>query len=222
MAATLNAEKRDTRGKNEARRLRVAGRIPATVYGGAAGEAAVAVAVEPKVLSRILHSESGVNTLIDLSIAGGDAVKVMVKEFQLNPVTHHLLHADFYRIALDRPIEVGVQVHLTGEPKGVKVQGGILDFVTREIQIEVLPTQIPEQITVDVSELLIGQAVRVRDVSKDAAWKPLSDLDVVIASVSALRATAEETAAAEAGTPAATAEPEVIKKGKPEKADEKA
>lgn len=220
MAATLNAVKRETRGKNEARRLRAAGQIPGVVYGGTQGEPAVEIAVEPKVLSRILHSESGVNTLIDLSIEGGGATKVLVKEFQLNPITHQLLHADFYRVAMDRPITVTVPVHLSGEPKGVKQQGGILDFLTREIEIEVLPTQIPEQINVDVSDLALGQSIRLRDVAKDAAWTALTDGDVMIAQVSAPRGTAEDEAAAGAETAATPgSEPELIKKGKAEKAD---
>lgn len=215
MAATLNAVKRDTRGKNEARRLRAAGQIPGVLYGGAEGP--VAIAVEPKVLSRILHSESGVNTLIDLSLDGGDAGKVLVKEFQLDPIKKHFLHADFYRLALDRPITVTVQVHLTGESKGVKNQSGVLEFLTREIEVEVLPTQIPEQIVVDVTELTIGQDVRVRDLAKDAMWTPITDGDVMVVHVTAPRGTEEPAAGTEAA--AAGPEPEVIKKGKTEKAE---
>ncbi len=219
MAATLNAVKRDTRGKNEARRLRVAGQIPGVVYGGGQG-AAVPIAIEPKALSRILHSESGVNTLIDLSVDGSSAGMVLVKEFQLDPIRKHLLHADFYRLAMDRPITVTVQVHLTGESKGVKQQNGVVEFLTREVAIEVLPTQIPEQIVVDVTELMIGQGVRVRDVAKDALWEPVTDGDVMLVHVTAPRGTEEpaegaaEPAAATPGT-----EPEVIKKGKSEKAE---
>lgn len=221
MEATLNAVKRDTRGKNEARRLRAAGRIPAVLYGGTKGEGPVALAVEPKALSRILHSESGVNSLIDLSIEGEGVTKVLVKEFLVDPVRHGLMHADFYRVALDRPITVTVQVQLTGEARGVKQQDGILDFVTREIEIDVLPTQIPENIVVDVSELMIGQSVRVRDVAKDAAWTAVTEPDVMIVHVVAHRGGAEEEAPAAAEAPAATtAEPEVIKKGKAEKAEE--
>lgn len=219
MAATLNAVKRDTRGKNEARRLRVAGQIPGVVYGGGQG-AAVPIAIEPKALSRILHSESGVNTLIDLSVDGSSAGMVLVKEFQLDPIRKHLLHADFYRLAMDRPITVTVQVHLTGESKGVKQQNGVVEFLAREVAIEVLPTQIPEQIVVDVTELMIGQGVRVRDVAKDALWEPVTDGDVMLVHVTAPRGTEEpaegaaEPAAATPGT-----EPEVIKKGKSEKAE---
>ena len=221
MEATLNAVKRDTRGKNEARRLRASGRIPAVLYGGSQGERAVALSVEPKILSRILHSEAGVNSLIDLAIQGEGTTKVLVKEFLVDPIKGHLMHADFYRLAMDRPITITVQVQLTGEPRGVKQQDGILDFITREIEIEVLPSEIPENITVDVSDLLIGQAVRVRDVAKDAVWSAVTDAEVMIAHVIAHRGTAEEAAAEAAEAPAAaTAEPEVIKKGKPEKSEE--
>lgn len=219
MAATLNAVKRDTRGKNEARRLRAAGQIPGVVYGGSQEHGAVEIAVEPKALSRILHSESGVNTLIDLSVDGSSAGMVLVKEFQLDPIKKHLLHADFYRVAMDKPITVTVQVHLTGESKGVKQQSGVLEFLNREVEIEVLPAQIPEQLVVDVSELVIGQGVRVRDLAKDALWKPITDGEVMIVHVTAPRGT-EEPAAATAAEPAvAGSEPEVIKKGKTEKAE---
>lgn len=217
MEATLKAVKRETRGKNEARRLRAAGRIPAVLYGGPDGQAEV-ISVEPKELSRILHSGAGENTLIDLAVEGGSTAKVLVKDYLLNPITHHLLHADFYRVNLDKPIQVSVRVELQGEPKGVKQQGGILDFVTREIEIEVLPTQIPDQITVDVSDLALGQSIRLRDVAKDAVWKPVSDVDVMVAHV-VLHRGGEEAPAADAAAvaPGAPAEPEVIKKGKTEK-----
>jgi large subunit ribosomal protein L25 len=219
MEVTLNAVKRETRGKNEARRLRASGRIPAVLYGGTKGEGPVALAVEPKALSRILHSESGVNSLIDLSIEGEGTTKVLVKEFLVDPIKHHLMHADFYRVALDRPITVRVQVQVTGEARGVKQQGGILDFVTREIEIDVLPTRIPESIVVDVSELLIGQSIRMRDLSKDAAWTAVTEPDVMIVHVVAHRGPIEEAAPAATEAPAAAAEPEVIKKGKAEKAE---
>ena len=166
MDATLEAVKREGRGKNEANRLRASGQIPAVVYGskkeGKTPEG-VALAVDPKSLLRILHSDSGANTLITLRVDGTEA-RVMVKEYQLDPVTHHLLHADFYQLAMDKAIVVTVPVSLKGEPKGVKVQGGLLDFVTREIEVECLPANIPEHIDVDVSELELHQSIRVRDV----------------------------------------------------------
>jgi large subunit ribosomal protein L25 len=214
MDATLQAEKRETRGKNEARRLRAAGRIPAVVY-GAGREKAVEIAVDPKVLLRILHSESGVNTLIGLEgadLAGG---KVLVKEYQLDPIDHRLLHADFYAVAMDQAITVTVPIVVKGEPRGVKQQGGIVDFVTRDLEIECLPGEIPEHIDIDISELMLHQGVRVRDLPA-GNWTPVTDPDTMIVHVVAVKA--EEPAAAEAlATPAAAAaEPEVIKKGKKE------
>jgi large subunit ribosomal protein L25 len=216
MEATLKAVKRDTRGKNEARRLRVAGRIPATVYGGSTG--AEAIAVDPKVLSRILHSEAGLNSLISLEVDEAPAVKVLVKEYQLEPVKHSLLHADFYRVALDKLITVTVPVLVTGEARGVKQQGGVLDFVTREVEVECLPAEIPDNIEVDVSELLLGQSIRLKDIPA-AKWTAKDDPETMLVHVVAPRAVAEP-AAAEAAAVPATAEPEVIKKGKTDKAEE--
>ena len=157
MDASLEAVKRDGRGKNEANRLRASGRIPAVVYGTRKdGEDATPVAVDPKALLRILHSESGANTLINLRVDGREA-RVMVKEYQLDPVTHHLLHADFYKLAMDKAMTVTVPVLLKGESRGVKQQGGLLDFVTREIEVLCLPTDIPEHIAIDVSEMMLNQ-----------------------------------------------------------------
>jgi large subunit ribosomal protein L25 len=220
MDATLQAEKRETRGKNEARRLRASGRIPAVVYGVEKGKA-VEIAVDPKALMKILHSDSGVNTLIGLNLDGGDT-RVLVKEYQLDPIDHKLLHADFYQVAMDKAITVTVPIVLKGEAKGVKQQGGIVDFVHREIEIECLPGDIPEHIDVDVSELLMHAGIRVRDLSLEGAkWKPVSEPDMMIVHVVALKAEAEPAAAEAAVAPAAPAEPEVIKKGKAEKEEEK-
>ena len=221
MEATLKAEKRQGRGKNEARRLRASGRIPAVLYGAEKGTA-VEIAVDPKNLLRILHSEAGVNTLIGLELDGGDT-RVLVKEYQLDPIDHKLLHADFYQVAMDKTIAVTVPVVLKGEPKGVKQQGGIVDFVHRDIEIEVLPADIPENITVDISELMLHEGVRVRDLQTEGAkWKATSDADMMIVHVVTMRAE-EEAAPADAVAVAATAapaEPEVIKKGKVEKPEE--
>jgi large subunit ribosomal protein L25 len=221
MEATLQAEKRETRGKNEARRLRAKGRIPAVVYGVEKGKA-LEIAVDPKALLRILHSESGVNTLIGLNLDGG-ATRVLVKEYQLDPIDHRLLHADFYQVAMDKPITVTVPIILKGEAKGVKQQGGIVDFVHREIEIECMPADIPEHVDVDISELLMNQGFRVRDLDVERAkWKPVSEADMMIVHVVALKAEAEPVAAeAAVAAPAAPAEPEVIKKGKVEKEEEK-
>lgn len=216
MEAILEARPRESFGKNEARRTRREGHVPAVVYGSpTGGERATAtpIAVEPKALLRILHSESGANTLISLKF-GGAAAKVLVKEYQLDPVTHEILHADFYRVAMDRVIRVTIPIAVKGEPKGVKQQGGILEFVRREIEIECLPGDIPEHVEIDVSELMLYEGVRVRDVASNPKWKPLSDADMMLVHV--IMPKAEEVAApAEvAAAPVATAEPEVIKKGK--------
>jgi large subunit ribosomal protein L25 len=214
-SATLEATTRESRGKNEARRLRAAGRIPAVLYGGADG--AVPISVDPKVLSRILHSGSGLNSIIGLDLAGKGVTQVLVKEFLLDPVKHSMLHADFYRVQMDKAITVTVVISLKGEAKGVKLQGGIVDFPHREVEVECLPGDIPEGLTIDVSELMIGQGVRLKDLATDAKWTPVSDPDTLIVHVIAAKA---EEAAPEA---AATPEPEVAKKGKgdEEKADAK-
>ena len=226
MDATLDALKRDGRGKNEARRLRAAGRIPAVVYGtrkdGRAPEG-VPVAVDPKEVLRILHSESGANSLISLRLDGGEA-RVIVRGYQLDPVTNRLLHADFYQLAMDREMVVSVPILVKGEAAGVKQQSGLLDFVTREIQVQCLPVDIPERIEVDVTELMLHQSIRVRDLAVDPKWKPVTDGDtmlvhVVMPKVEEVAAPAAEAVAAVpvAGTPA---EPEVIKKGKTDKDEE--
>jgi large subunit ribosomal protein L25 len=230
MDATLDAKKRDGRGKNEARRLRVAGQIPAVVYGarkeGQAPEG-VPVAVDPKEVLRILHSESGANTLINLKLDGGAASRVMVRDYQLDPVTHQLLHADFYQLAMDKAITVPVPVVIKGEPQGVKQQGGLLDFVTREIQVQCLPTDIPEHIDIDVSELMLHQSIRVKDIPTSPKWKAVTDGETMLVHVVMPKAeesavtTAAEGVAAPAAAGAAPAEPEVIKKGKGEEKEEK-
>jgi large subunit ribosomal protein L25 len=225
MDATLEAVKRDGRGKNEARRLRAAGRIPGVVYGthkdGKAPQG-VSVAVDPKEVFRILHSDSGVNTLINLRLDGGET-RVMVKEYQLDPVTHSLLHADFYQLAMDKAITVTVPIVLKGEARGVKLQGGLVDFVTRDIEVECLPTDIPEHIDVDISELMLNQSIRLRDIPQNPKWKAITDGDTMLVHV--VMPKAEESAAAETETAVAAApaaaEPEVIKKGKTEEKDEK-
>ncbi len=224
MEATLNAVKRDDFGKNAVRRLRRKGMIPAVLYGGGPRQdggrpEAQPIAVDPKVLQRILHSGLGANTLIGLHV-GDDESRVMIREYQLDPVTHALLHADFYRVALDKRVIVTVPVVLKGEARGVKQQGGLLDFVHREIEVECLPVDIPERIEVDVSELLLNQAIRLRDVTESAKWTPVSDADTLLVHVIAPRAEAEPAAPEAAAAAATPAEPEVIKKGKAEKEEE--
>ena len=237
MDAVLDAVKRHTKGKNEARRLRAAGKIPATLYGAQkAGDAPApeAVSVDPKPFMRILHSASGLNTLITLKVQGGTDARVLVKNVQLDPISNHPLHADFYRVNMDRKIQVTVPVVLRGESRGVKQDGGVLDFVHREIEVEVLPANIPDSIEVDVTNLGIGDAVHVRDVASNAAWTPISDPDMMIVHIVVIKEVVEEApAAAVAGAEGAAAapgaaapaaggsEPEVIKKGKTDKEDGK-
>src|SRR5438874_12858957 len=216
MEATLEATTRETFGKNEARRTRREGKVPAVVYGGD-GKEATPIAVLPKALLKILHSESGQNTLIALKVAGAGDTRVLVKDFQLDPVTHQVLHADFFRVAMDKLLQVTIPIVVHGEPKGVKQQGGVLEFIRREIVIEVLPADIPEHIDVDVSELMLHQGVRVRDVATDPKWKPVTEGEAMLVHV--IMPKAEEVAApadAAAVATAAPAEPEVIKKGKKE------
>ena len=219
MEATLEAVTRSTFGKNESRRLRRDGRIPAVVYGGVDPQAgSVSISLDPKLLLRIMHSESGANTLIGLTIDGGAASQVLVKQYQLDPIRDELLHVDFYRVALDRIITVSVPVILKGEALGVKQQGGLMDFVHREVAIECLPAEIPEHLEVDVSELMIGQGVRLRELLEGVVWTPVSAPDTLLVHVVAPKAevTEEEEAAEAEAAIGEQAEPEVIKKGKTE------
>src|SRR5215207_3515279 len=214
MEAVLDAIERDSRGKNEARRLRASGRTPAVVEGGKDG--GKAIAVDPKVLAKILRTEQGANTLIALNVPGGGNARVLVREYQLDPVTHELLHADFYRVAMDKVIRVPVTVVAQGEPKGVKQQGGVLDIVHRQIEVECLPADIPNHIEVDVRELMVGQSIRVKDVATNPKWKAVTDPEMMLLHVIIPKVEAAPADAVAAGAAAAPAEPEVIKKGKKE------
>ncbi len=216
MSAVLDAVRRETFGKNEAVRTRQAGKIPAVLYGVTKG-ASESVTVDPKELSRILHSDTGLNSLISLKIDGAET-QVLVKEYQIDPVTHKLIHVDFFRVAMDKVIRVTVPVHLTGEAKGVKLQGGTLDFVHRDVDVECLPADIPEHITVDVSELMLNQGVRVKDLAAGGKWTAVSEPENLIVHIVAPRAEAVATPDA-AAAPTAAAEPEVAKKGKTDKED---
>ena len=216
---TVAAEVRASRGKNEARRTRVAGKIPAVVFG--AFKDPVCIAVDPRAIRKIVHSESGYNTIFDLAIEGSDAAPVMLVDRQVDPVHGGLLHVDFKRIDLTKRLRVSIPVHTEGEAKGIKLQGGLLEIVTRFVEIECLPDDIPEHFTVDVTELMIGQTKRASEVGLSGSMKLLSPGDAVIAHVVALRAEEEPAAEAAAVTPEAGAapaagEPEVIKKGKKE------
>ena len=209
---TIAAESRDSRGKNEARRLRAKGSMPAVVYGGSNGP--TPVAVNPKELTRILHSKTGHNTIFNLGLTGGENTPVMIVDWQYDPIKDSLLHVDLKRIDLEQRISVKVPVVTQGDPRGVKIQGGIHEIITREVEVECLPDEIPEQFTINVAELTIGQSVRAGEIPMAGSMKLLSPADAVISHVISLRA--EETTTAETGGPAtgAAGEPEVIKKGK--------
>jgi large subunit ribosomal protein L25 len=211
-AFTVEAEPREDFGKNAARRTRRTGRIPGVVYGG--GGPAIPLTVDPEGIRRILHSESGHNAIFTLEIRGKAPARVMIRDWQSEPVHGGLLHVDLVRIALDAKLKLKVPIHVTGEPEGVKVQGGIFEFVLREIEVECLPDDIPEAITVDVTPLTIGRNLRVADLPVGPKVKVLTDANRVVAHVVALRAEEEEKPAEV--VEAAPAEPEVIRKGKAE------
>jgi large subunit ribosomal protein L25 len=209
MPTVIEAQSRIPGGKNANKRLRKSGRIPAVVYGP--GKQAMVVSVDPGSVRAILHSESGRNTIFGVSVDGSGQNNVMVKDYQLDPVHGDLIHCDFLEIAMDRLLELTINIEIVGESIGVKLDGGIMDFVTRSIEVECLPSDIPESIKVDVSALKINDYIRVKNIQTDAKVKILSDPDIVIVTI--VPPTKEEEAAPEAGAPEA-AEPEVIKKGK--------
>jgi large subunit ribosomal protein L25 len=211
---TVAAEVRTSRGKNEAHRTRAAGKIPAVVYG--AFQDPLAVAVNPREIVKITRSGTGFNTIFTLAVEGGETTPIMVIDQQVDPIRGTLLHADFKRIDLTKRIRVAVPVITEGEPKGVKVQGGLLEIITRAIEIEVLPDDIPEHFVVDVTELMVGQSKRASDVALTGSMKLTSAADTVIAHIVTLKAEAEPVAAEVAPVAAAGGEPEVIKKGKKE------
>ncbi|HTC93338.1 MAG TPA: 50S ribosomal protein L25 [Terriglobales bacterium] len=204
----------ESRGKNEARRLRVSGRIPAVVYG--AKKETVAVSVDPKEIGRILQSESGHNTIFDLKV-GSESTKAMIVDWQYEPIKGKLMHIDMKRIAMDQKLRVKVPIQLTGTAEGVKTQGGILEQVLREVEIECLPSNIPSHINADVTALVFGQVLRVSDLPHTGDMKFLTDANQTVAHITAVKEEVAPTpeAVAEAAT-AAPAEPEVIKKGKQE------
>jgi large subunit ribosomal protein L25 len=213
---TIAAEPRDTRGKNEARRLRARGLAPAVVYG--AGKDPIAVSISPVEVTRILRSATGHNTIFNIAVNGIETTPAMIVEWQSDPIKSHILHIDLKRIDLSKRLTVKIPVHATGEPAGVKIQGGLLELIVREVEIECLPDEIPAAFTVDVSPLMIGQSIRASELKMPGSAKLMSAPDAVVAHVVALKAVEEpaaEAATAEAAAPVA-AEPEVIKKGKKE------
>ena len=214
----VSAESRTDRGKNAARRLRVKGLIPAIVYGGKGD--AMSVAVDPKVLLRVLRSETGRNTILKLDLGSEGKTSAILKQWQLDPVKESFLHADFYRIAMDVALRVKVPVAVKGEARGVKTDGGILELIMRFIEVECLPGDIPERIEIDVTDLGINDSLRISNVPVTAQIKIMEDADQVVVHVIAVKEEAAPVAgatpAAEGEAPAGAADPEVLKKGKKE------
>ena len=205
------AEPRSSRGKNEARRTRVAGKIPAIVYG--AFKDPQAVSVNPKDILKIIRGKSGHNAIFDVEISGVERTPVIVADEQYDPVKDTLIHIDLKRIDLTRKLRVSIPIHAHGEAKGVKQQGGVLDLVTRSIEIECIPDNIPNQFDVDVTELMIGNNIRVSDLTVAEGIRVLTSPEAVIAHVVGIK---DEAAATPAEGAPAAAEPEVAKKGKKE------
>ena len=216
--STLEAQPRTPGTKNDARRVRREGRIPAVVYG--AGKSAVPVAVDPRQVSRILHSETGHNSVFDLAL-DGEKTKAMIVDWQYEPIKGSLLHIDLKRIAMDRKLRVNVPIELVGDPEGVKTQGGLLEQIIREVEVECLPADIPNVIELNVAALVFGVVLRVSDLPKNDKVKFVTDADQPVAHIISIKE--EEVAtpeAAAADAAAAPAEPEVIKKGKQEAEEE--
>jgi large subunit ribosomal protein L25 len=215
----LEAQKREAGTKNAARRVRGGGKIPAVVYG--AGKEAASLAVDPRQVLRILRSESGHNTIFDLAV-DSDRVKAMIVDWQFEPIKGTLLHVDLQRIAMDKKLTVTVPVVLKGEPIGVKTEGGILEHLLREIEIECLPADIPKNIEVDVSHLVFGIEVRVKDIPHNEKLKFLTEENQMIAHITTVKEEVVAAPEAVADATATPAEPEVIKKGKQDAEGEEA
>jgi len=216
----VEAKTRETRGRNEAKRTRLTGEVPGIIYGGKGGP--ISVSVNTKHVTAILRSDAGHNTIFTLTVDGKDEVMALLKDWQVDPVKGALLHVDMMRVAMDVKMRVKIPVHTFGEPAGVKQQGGIFEMVTREVEIECLPADIPEEVRVDVSELMIGKHLRAGELPLDTTrFTLVTDAQRVIAHVVALKAEEVVTPdAVAADAAAAPAEPEVIKKGKKEEEGE--
>ena len=216
--STLEAQPRTPGTKNDARRVRRAGRIPAVVYG--AGKAAVPVAVDPRQVSRILNSETGHNSVFDLAL-DGDKSKAMIVDWQYEPIKGSLMHIDLKRIAMDKKLRVNVPIELVGQPEGVKTQGGLLEQIVREVEIECLPADIPNAIELNVADLVFGVVLRVSDLPKNDKVRFITDADQPVAHIISIKEEVVASPDAVAGEAAAApAEPEVIKKGKQETEEE--
>lgn len=219
-ANLLEALPRTAGTKNDARRVRRQGKVPAVVYG--AGKQAIAVSVDPRQVARILQSETGHNTVFDLAV-DGERSKAMIVDWQYEPIKGALLHIDVKRIAMDQKLRVNVPIELVGEAAGVKQQGGILEQILREVEVECLPGDIPNTVELNVAELVFGTVLRVLDLPKNDKVKYLTDPDQPVAHIISVKEEVVPTAEVVAGEAAAApAEPEVIKKGKQEAEEEAA
>ena len=214
----LEAQPREAGTKGHARRVRRDGKIPAVVYG--AGKESVSISVDPRVVSRILNSETGHNTIFDLALSGGERTKAMIVDWQYEPIKGKLLHIDLKRIALDKVLKVSVPIFLVGEAAGVKQEGGIMEQMLREVEIECLPADIPSHIDADVSHLTFGKVLRVGELPRSEKLKFLTDANQPVAHVTSVKEEVVATPDAAAAEAAAPAEPEVIKKGKQETDEE--
>ena len=208
---SIQAEKREGRGKGAARSLRRAGKVPATLY--RAGQAQ-SIQLSRKELSKLINSVAGEQVMVDLQFADGDKKLALLKDFQVDPIRSELLHTDFFEVSLTETVKITVHVATHGEPIGVKRDAGLLQHPTREILIECLPDKIPGRIDIDISKLEIGQSIHVSDLKLEEGIKILSDPHEVIVNVVA--AVAEAVAPAAEVVETAAPEPEVMKKGKKE------
>jgi large subunit ribosomal protein L25 len=213
----LEAQPRDPGTKNDAKRVRREGKIPAVVYG--AGKDSAPITVDPRVVTRILNSETGHNTIFDLTLKG-EKTKAMIVDWQYEPIKGRLLHIDLKRIALDKVLRVSVPIFLVGESAGVKQEGGIMEQMLREVEIECLPADIPSHIDADVSQLTFGKVLRVEDLPHSDKMKILTDANQPVAHVTSVKEEVVATPDATAAEAAAPSEPEVIKKGKQETDEE--
>ncbi|HEY4950556.1 MAG: 50S ribosomal protein L25 [Candidatus Acidiferrales bacterium] len=211
----IEGQVREGRGKGPARRVRTTGMVPAVLYGNK--KDAISLTVDAKQVAKILRSETGHNTIFTVTVANGAEEKAMVRDWQVDPISGRLLHVDLFRIAMDVRMRVMVPVHTFGEAQGVKLQGGVFETVTREVEVECLPADIPEEFRVDVTDMMIGKQLRAADLPFDPAKiKLVTDPIRVIAHVVVLKKEEEPAADAAVTADAAPAEPEVMKKGKKE------
>ena len=209
---------RNSRGKNEARRLRLQGKVPAILYG--LGADPVAISMDTQKMTRILKSPSGHNQILNIKLDGMDTAAAMAADWQVDPQHGYLLHVDMKRVDLTKKVTVRVPIATQGTAVGVKDEGGLEDIVSREIEIVCLPLEVPASIEIDVTALAVGDAVRVRDLPASDTYKYVTPPERIVVHVIAPKVEAEEEeTTAEEGEEAAAAEPEVAEKGKTEESE---